>query len=79
MIKVVKQKNKFLRYFNETLKLSAGFERFIATFFSMLLICHIVACIWHLLAEISDEKPLTWIYRFDFVDKENFDKYSYIL
>lgn len=29
MFKIIKEKNQFLRYFNESLKLSAGFERFI--------------------------------------------------
>ena len=29
IIKIIKEKNKFLKYFNETLKLSSGIERFI--------------------------------------------------
>lgn len=45
VMKVIKEKNKFLRYFNETFKLNSGIERFIISILAILLFCHLVACI----------------------------------
>ena len=46
MLKIVKERNKLVKYLNEVLKIGVGFERllfFILIFFVM---CHIVACFW---------------------------------
>lgn len=63
IMKIIKEKNKFLRYFNETFKLNSGIERFIISILAILLFCHLVACIWNLIAEFSDN-PETWLLRF---------------
>lgn len=54
IMKIIKEKNKFLRYFNETFKLNSGIERFIISILAILLFCHLVACIWNLIADFSD-------------------------
>ena len=77
MMKLVKEKNKYLRYFNEVFKFNAGLERFIASIFMMLFICHLVACFWFTLADFSStDTPDTWISRANLYDAEDIDKYS---
>ena len=72
MLKIIKEKNKFLRYFNETFKLSAGFERFLGSLFTMLMICHLIACLFSILVDFIDS-PINWINYFGFIDSSNFD------
>ena len=72
MLRVIKEKNKFLRYFNETFKISSGFERFLGSLFIMLMICHLTACLWYMQADIADD-PQSWIYQYKFLDSSNFD------
>lgn len=52
--------------------MSAGFERFIASIFTILLICHLVACFWNML-DYFFENPDSWQRRFNFVDSDNID------
>ena len=62
MAKVYKEKNKFLRYFNETFKLSTGIERFVVTVLSLLILCHINTCLWYLTATLeADPGETSWI------------------
>ena len=77
MLKLLKERSKFLRYFNETLKLSTGLERFLTSFIFTLLICHLVACIWYLITLLNTDKEYdNWTSRLNILDEENFDKYS---
>lgn len=79
MLKIIKEKNKFLRYFNETFKISSGFERFLGSLFLMLMACHLSACLWYMQAYIADD-PGSWVYVYRFLDASNFDvKYFHYL
>ena len=60
MFRLVKERNKLIRYLNEWFKLRAGIERFIFSILSIFIFCHIMACIWFLIAELNDEDN-TWI------------------
>jgi predicted PurR-regulated permease PerM len=72
MLKILKEKNKFLRYFNETFKLSAGFERFLASLLIMLMICHLIACLFYIFIDFFDSS-INWVNAFGFIDSSNFD------
>lgn len=72
MLKIIKEKNKFLRYFNETFKLSSGFERFLASILIMLMICHLTACFWYMMNDFFEDSE-SWVYAFNFVDSSNLD------
>lgn len=72
MLKIIKEKNKFLRYLNEVFKLSSGLERFIGSIFLLIMICHLAACLWFLQADIVDD-PSTWIFQSNLTDGNNFE------
>lgn len=67
LLKVLKEKNRFLRYFNETFKLSSGIERFTLSLVAILIFCHIIACCWYLQADFHDTNEM-WIYAHNLVD-----------
>ena len=46
MLKIVKERNKLVKYLNEILKIGIGFERLIFFILMFVTLCHIVACLW---------------------------------
>ena len=46
MLRVYKNKNKFIRYFNEKFSVNSGIERFIIFILLTLFSYHLFACIW---------------------------------
>ena len=77
MLKIMKERNKFVKYVNEFLKLSLGLERLL--YFSLLffLLCHINACLWYLVAKLQDLDPESWVVQTGMVDAGNFDVISH--
>ena len=79
-MKVFKDKAKFTRKVIEIFKISQGLERFFSYLMIMLIICHIISCIWFSVATIDKyHTDQTWITRFNFADSEKFDLYSKII
>ena len=60
MFRLIKERNKLVRYLNEWFKLRAGIERFIFSILSIFIFCHIMACIWFLVSEFNSDEH-TWI------------------
>ena len=61
ILKIMKEKSKLLKYLNNVMKLGQGFERlffFLLIFFMM---CHLLACLWVLIASFSDEDANKWV------------------
>lgn len=46
MLKIVKERNKLVKYLNEILKIGVGFERLLFFILIFFCVCHIVACLW---------------------------------
>ena len=46
MLKIAKEKSKFIKFLNEKLKISVGFERLLFFILLFVVISHIVACLW---------------------------------
>ena len=46
IIKIVKERSKILKYLNEILMISEGFERLFYFMIIFVLLCHIVTCCW---------------------------------
>ena len=46
MLKIVREKNKIVKFLNEKLKISVGLERLIIFVLLFAILCHIVACLW---------------------------------
>ena len=59
----MKEKNKLLKYINDFLKISFGFERLFFFVIVFLILCHICACLWIIVAALIDDKTYagTWL------------------
>jgi hypothetical protein len=77
IIKMVKKGNvnRLTRYFLEKLKVSANIERLIYFVLSFLVLNHLSACIWFLVAKLQDLSPDCWVTRLQFIDYDPFDVY----
>ena len=47
MLKIVKERNKLVKYLNEVLKIGVGFERLLFFVLIFFVLCHIVTCFWY--------------------------------
>lgn len=65
MMKMVKEKNKYLKYFNDTFQLSTGIERFVLSILSLLLFCHLTSCFWFMVADLGSNES-SWLIRYEF-------------
>ena len=68
VLKIVKERNKLVKYLNEVLKIGVGFERLLFFFLLFLILSHIVACFWVFSARMDGVSPDTWIVRYGFQD-----------
>jgi hyperpolarization activated cyclic nucleotide-gated potassium channel 2 len=77
ILKMVKKGNvnRITRYFLEKLKVSANIERLIYFVLCFLVLNHLSACIWFLMAKLQDMNPDCWVTRMGFIDFEPFDVY----
>ena len=73
MLKLIKERNKLLRYLNEWLKLEAGIQRLFLTVLSFLVFCHIAACVWYMIGDINSDDPTNWIFRFSLLGASSFE------
>lgn len=75
--KIVKQKNQILKYINDALKMSLGFERLFFFVIVFMLLCHICACLWIIMAKIvNDEYKGTWMESIKYNDDGTATNYS---
>ena len=72
MLKIVKERSKFVKYINEMLRLSLGVERMIYFALIFILLCHITTCMWFLTAKLGDLSPQTWVTKHGYQDEDNF-------
>ena len=83
MLKIAKEKNKLLKFLNEKLNISVGFERLLYFILLFVVLCHIVSCLLfaHSLVHIprvfsvrlDDFGPETWIVRYGYQDSEDWE------
>jgi len=39
----------------------------------MILVCHLVSCLWYMVGDLNANNNDNWIIRFNLVDKSNFE------
>ena len=64
ILKILKQKAQIVKQAQEIFKISVGFERLFYFVISFFLICHIVSCLWILMAQLSSDNDSylsTWM------------------
>jgi len=74
-MKIVKDRNKLVKYFNEVLKISIGLERLFFFMLIFMVLTHVVSCIWIITANFSDYSPDTWVVRYGYENLSNYDLY----
>jgi hypothetical protein len=74
MLKVVRDRNKIVRYFNKFLKVSAAAERLMFFFLIAILLMHNCACFWVMIGQAEDS-PDSWINQFNYQDVTNIELY----
>lgn len=63
VLKIVKEKSKFANFISKYLKLSLGFERLCFFVFTILMMTHILTCLWVMIATYSGSEEFedTWL------------------
>jgi hypothetical protein len=63
ILKIVKERSKLLKYFKELMKVGVGFERLFFFVLMFLILCHIVSCLWVLVATFNgiEEVSGSWL------------------
>ena len=71
MLKMVKERSKWMSALNEQLKLKPTTERLLLFFIIVILFTHIMACLWYFLAKFDGFSPDTWVVRYEFQDEND--------
>jgi hypothetical protein len=62
ILKVMKEKSKLMKYLNQFLKVGLSFERLFFFMLMFLMLCHIGACLWVMIAAFHSEDYIgTWL------------------
>ena len=61
LLKVVKERNTISKYLNEVLKVSVALERLVFFCFLYVLLVHIIACFWVIIATFEDSDENNFI------------------
>jgi len=75
MLKILKERSKVVKYLNEILKIGVGFERLLFLVLIFLFMCHIIACLWVIVARFDETNRDTWIVNKGYQDLGDFDLY----
>jgi hypothetical protein len=77
MLKIMKGKNvsRMTKYFLDKFKIDSNIERFIIFIFTFLILNHLSACFWYMIAKFDDFSPDCWVTRLGFIDESSYDLY----
>ena len=72
-IRVCREKNAWMGKIEQTIpSLSIAGERLLAFIMIVLVMCHVTACLWYLLAQIEGIHPESWVIRYGLQDASNY-------
>eukprot|EP00350_Pseudokeronopsis_sp_OXSARD2_P013033 CAMPEP_0170567186 /NCGR_PEP_ID=MMETSP0211-20121228/80321_1 /TAXON_ID=311385 /ORGANISM="Pseudokeronopsis sp., Strain OXSARD2" /LENGTH=357 /DNA_ID=CAMNT_0010888575 /DNA_START=782 /DNA_END=1855 /DNA_ORIENTATION=- len=74
MFKILQDRNRLVKYLGEVLKIGIGFERLLFFMLLLMVIFHITACFWIMIANFTDSND-NWIYAGGYVDAGNGELY----
>ena len=60
MLKIVRERSSLLRQITDVLKISANLDRLFSFGTIFLIMCHVTACMWYLVAKLDGFHPDTW-------------------
>jgi hypothetical protein len=67
--------NRITKYLLDKFKIDNNIERFILFIFLFLILTHLSACIWFLIAKMDDFSPDCWVTRLGMIDEDSYDLY----
>ncbi|CAG9312626.1 unnamed protein product [Blepharisma stoltei] len=67
--------SEFITTLINTLRVTTGLLRMIKFIFIMLIVIHIVSCLWYYIARVDDFSYNTWVYRYGFLDDSKGELY----
>lgn len=77
ILKIMKERSKLLKYLHEFLKIGIGFERLLFFFLIFMILTHIGACLWLIIASLYDETYTgTWMESYINEGNSNSDLYA---
>lgn len=68
-------KYRITKFLSKKLNLNVNIEKFLYFILGFLILTHLSACIWYILAKYDDFSPDTWVSRLGFLDMNKFDLY----
>ena len=63
LLKMLHIQNKYLKKISEAFRISASIERLLMMGMILLLLQHVVACVWVYVAKFNDSSKDNWIYQ----------------
>ena len=76
MLKIIREQNKLVKNMNDIFKVSASVERFVFFIFLLVLIFHITACFWYLIAKLEGIYPDSWVVHYSKQDSSILEVFS---
>ena len=73
--KMSNQGNPFVERIQEVLSIKQSTLRLTMTFVTVLIILHIIACFWYLVATLDNLGPDSWVVRMDYENNTNAELY----
>ena len=56
-----------------SLKMGDGVRRILFIFIALLVVCHLTACFWYLIASLEGMNSDNWVVRYDLTQKSTFE------
>ena len=70
VFRFARERKKTVKYSSEIL---SGIERLLCFLLLLFIICHIISCLWYLVARLEAFGPDTWVSRYSYVDRSPVD------
>lgn len=74
MLKILREKNRLLKFLTELLRIGIGVERLFIAIVSVILFCHVGACLWYMVSEMTND-PESWVATHRMRDKSKWERY----
>lgn len=75
MMKVLHEKNNFIRKITKYINISIGARRLLSLTLILILLQHVTTCIWIFFASLNKDNKKNWIYMFGFEDLPDYELY----
>ena len=75
MFKILHAKNHFIKVVTKLISINTGARRLLFLTLILILLQHVVSCVWIFFADFSDNTKSNWIYIHNYQDLDNYELY----